>query len=1142
MKVREKKSDGLALVVVLVIIVLVTAILVAFTSKSRTSANASSSFSTGISAGLLAQDAAQTIIAGLQREMETNSRVIAPKVWVPKTPQDYLPKIDSDSPLPVLLKTGTSMPGGGGPDWLSQVTTEQKSLNGRFLSRARWNAPALLTPTQAASTGLPLPRWFYLDQNRAAGGLAAGWTKAQFNPVGRYAFRVYDLSGLVDINVAGVPQNVTTSSDGQKSMGRKGSLAWLDLPASGLAGLSGSNYSLFDWRGPTENYGAFVKNFGAPYGFLVSPPASLAAPSGSQSYSMGKVNRLLSRQDLIHATKAQLFNPQFSGDGTDFLTAATVFSREVNAPSTTVINQAGVSAISSDLQNAATPGNDYNPFAPEVLVLAGGFTRRDGSLAKAGEPLVRNRFPLNKLALFGIYRSDTSTAQQKNEALAGIEKYFGLAPNADGTWRYVHGLIHDSSLDPTPQSPARERLRTFAELASGSTGAPYDSGDPTDAAMREPNFFEYLQAGILGDSLGQGTYEGIFNNEPADTSIARHILSIGLNLIDQYDEDNDPTVIRRTSLETLILPGYRESPDPDICGVENLPYVQIIGESCFRRFSDSPFNYKRVRSPAGEYPVYPKIATYYQFQLWNPHRDSVDATGEFRIVASGSPSVFLRIDKGVTPTTDLFAEPAVNFHPASDWISFTTPGTNTFTTPHLLSLNDAGIGVSSPTSQYAFDGARILGFWCGDVDAPYNGFFRPDDGPNPDEKLVHPEIPYSMERYGTGAGASYMRVEKPLGLIFQLQKKDASGNWLPVQTIPLSRTVNHVLSNMFTDNPTVTATNRKFSVNFHQVPFFYVHFAWSDPRSMRFGGGFSQHYAGESLAVANTFLPLDNHFTPSASAFWINTNFGSAFELAGGLTRYYRPARLSANTPGGSYYRDRGQTGPRLGDTAVAGSGLEVYSGTASRPIVLNRPFQSVAEMGYAFRDLPWKTVNFSQDVASAGKSPADAALLDLFSLNDTAVRAGVINLNAASRETLEALLKGTALQPGTSSPDPAVLSNSEAASVASGLRTALGNRTSPNRVIRTAADLPAILQGVAIMSGWPKPKREAAIAALADVHNGRTWNLLIDVVAQTGQFPRDDGNRAAFQVTGEQHLLVQVAIDRITGEIVDQQTEVAAE
>jgi len=1155
MKRRLQNSRGVALVIVLVIIVLVTALVVAFTAKSRTSASATSSFSNGLAADFLAKDAVSTVIAGLQREMETNSISVSSEatVWVPKTATDYLPRIDADSPYANLLKTGTAMPGGAGPDWLSAIDTSSKSLNGRYFSRARWNAPGLLTPAQATNSSVPLPKWFYLDENRNSSALPAGWRKKDFDPVGRYAFRVYDISGLLDINAVGLPTAASSDTATQKAAQRKGTLAWIDAAASGLAGLNNS-HALADWRGPTQNYASYVTRFGQPYGFLVGPPASLDPVAGSTSTPVGSFNRVFSRQDLQALLKAQVFAGQFKDDGSAFLTQTTVFSREVNAPSTTVLNQAGAAALSSDLANVATnpqvssADKAFNPFAPAVLVPAGqSFVRRDGTVAKEKEPLVKTRFPLSKINLFSVYKSTASTAAQKADALSGIEKYFCLKPNSDGTWRYIGGRVEDPALDPTTGDPKRERLKTFAEVAAGAAGnlPLYDPSDTADKSPREPNFFEYLQAAILGDSLGQGSTSGLYSNEWSDTDIARQILRIGVNLIDQYDDDDDPTVIERTELADL----DPTQVDPDISGVENLPYVQVIGESSFRRFDNVSLTYLRNANPKGTYPVYPKIATYYQFQIWNPHRNATNSSGQFRIVANGTINVYLSppdSSGGQDPlyalTTDISA-PQENsiLTPGTHWITFSVPATSTFATPHLLAASDPSTGVSQGSFRYTATGispathADILGFWCGDVDAPYNGFTHSD-------VQTTPGIYFHQDRYGAGAHGAAMHVDKSQGLYFQLQKMSAQGQWLPVQTIPVTGPVAAGLTNyIWTDNLPSNA-NLRFSASFHAGPFLGVHYAWSDPRTLHLGGGFSQHYANDqSSNIANSFLPQDNYFAmPPAVApngpSWLPTNTGSGAELAGSLLRYYRLARLSANKTSATWYADRGVTGPRLGDTAIVGSGAEVYSDVTQRPIVLNRPFQSLSEMGYAFRDLPWKSLNFSQDVATAGKSPADAALLDFFSLTETPVRGGVLNLNSASDEVISALLSNTALHPADLTPDLTSLSDTSA--LVSEIRAYLGPRTAPLHVIRTAADLPAMVQALPSAQKWSKPKREAVIAALADVHNGRTWNLLIDLVAQTGKFPRDDGNRADFQVTGEQHVLVHVAIDRITGKVIDQQTE----
>jgi hypothetical protein len=71
---------------------------------------------------------------------------------------------------------------------------------------------------------------------------------------------------------------------------------------------------------------------------------------------------------------------------------------------------------------------------------------------------------------------------------------------------------------------------------------------------------------------------------------------------------------------------------------------------------------------------------------------------------------------------------------------------------------------------------------------------------------------------------------------------------------------------------------------------------------------------------------------------------------------------------------------------------------------------------------------------------------------------------------------------------------------------------------------------------------RETAMRALADVGTAGTWNLLIDVVAQSGRYPTNATGLDGFLVEGERRYWVHVAIDRSTGEIIDQRIEVVNE
>jgi hypothetical protein len=72
--------------------------------------------------------------------------------------------------------------------------------------------------------------------------------------------------------------------------------------------------------------------------------------------------------------------------------------------------------------------------------------------------------------------------------------------------------------------------------------------------------------------------------------------------------------------------------------------------------------------------------------------------------------------------------------------------------------------------------------------------------------------------------------------------------------------------------------------------------------------------------------------------------------------------------------------------------------------------------------------------------------------------------------------------------------------------------------------------------------QREAAMRALVDSGTTRTWNVLIDLVAQSGRFAPNATSLNNFVVEGEKHYWLHVAIDRFTGKVIDSQLEVVKE
>jgi hypothetical protein len=231
----------------------------------------------------------------------------------------------------------------------------------------------------------------------------------------------------------------------------------------------------------------------------------------------------------------------------------------------------------------------------------------------------------------------------------------------------------------------------------------------------------------------------------------------------------------------------------------------------------------------------------------------------------------------------------------------------------------------------------------------------------------------------------------------------------------------------------------------------------------------------------------------------------------------------------------------RSGD-AVNSTSLSTYpldsTGTASRPVILNRPFRSVAEMGYAFRDLPFKSIDFFTT------NSADAGLLDTFCLTESpvsGVTAGVINPNSANQPVLRAVLARVLKDELNASSTLGVNPDSEADRIATTMINVTATNPLLNRSELATRVAPALVATnfVNIPDAEIKARRESVLRALADVSNTRTWNVMIDVIAQAGRFPPNStGVAGDFIVEGERRSWLHAAIDRFTGRVVARSVE----
>lgn len=303
------------------------------------------------------------------------------------------------------------------------------------------------------------------------------------------------------------------------------------------------------------------------------------------------------------------------------------------------------------------------------------------------------------------------------------------------------------------------------------------------------------------------------------------------------------------------------------------------------------------------------------------------------------------------------------------------------------------------------------------------------------------------------------------------------------------------------------------------------------------------------------------------NAFGTNTNAGSASLVSAALTLSARdlsssPIDTNTTTPAitdlaGLFIAAQDPRTPRgAGSVVVVAetnetvftslpSGLSNnvvtnnYFPTASRitDTIIMTPtnrINGVGELGAVFRESPWRTIDF----VSGGASP-DRNLLDVFSAYPTpagGVRAGVVNLNTRHPEVIAALLSGT-ITTG-SSYIPSDMTNNTALYFASNMvgLTAVSPLTNRAQLI----DL-VYSNVIAFSSDTNKQSREAVVRALGEVGQTRTWNLLLDVVAQSGKFSGGTGAEN-FVVGGEGRVWVSVAIDRLTGRVIDREVEVVAE
>jgi hypothetical protein len=664
----RSKQRGAALIIVLAFVVLFAGLAVAYLSRTTSDRQIANSSFNQSNVDQLVQSAVDNIIGDLRQEITNGSTAVTQDgttLYMPTAAANMVAQRSGNAAgASNLIRRSVRedpIPAPGRPSRASAVNSQNDfSANGRSISSTRWNSHYLIpkgnTATEDASP-IPAftdatPDWVFVTD---AGATVI--TSPSSSVIGRYSYAVYAEGGLLDMNVAGYPTDAVISTATIRP-GRKGSAAYADLTALGstdpsrfgnpdAAGVYQGD-RLVGWRNyattqPSNNFPdtgtqAFAKNFQtdtsatrpatAFYNYVLNNSNGFLNISATPAPN-GRTNQaFIQRQQLIAFRKTVGSTTSVSANVLQYLGT---FSRETNAPSFSPSTPAG-----STIDYAALASNP-DAVNPNFLLrgVTTSFNRFEGMLvndafvptpANPGEPLVKTRFPLARLAWI-TYKgpSASRTLPPESPTLPPTD------PNYD-TWalQWVYGIPASYLKAGTAANVKACFGLTFQAGGGGGPGSAWTYTNPAGttaasrilrldevaAAAREPDFFELLQAGILSGSLGQNTGGGVTGGNVFPdvhmSNSAHHILSIGAAIIDQADPDSIPMRIHFSPSGTLWT-AY---------GVENLPYITQM----------YPITGTSPNTPS-------QWATYLTFQLWNPHQNAPTA---------GYPvSVRLRVDGAV---------------------------------------------------------------------------------------------------------------------------------------------------------------------------------------------------------------------------------------------------------------------------------------------------------------------------------------------------------------------------------------------------------------------------------------------------------------------------------------------------------------
>jgi hypothetical protein len=1113
----RSRERGAALIIVLAFVVLLTGVAVAYLSRTTSDRQVAQSSFHQSKVDELAQSAMDLIIGDLQQEIANGSSptpsptpdisplplpTATPFVYPPLAAANIVPTRPPGAPasIPNLVRRSVfsdPLLYPGVPSRASAVSSTQPSANRRLVNLPRWNKHYLIPrPGGASATDttpiadFAAPDWVILTRTGPAA--LSTWNDAlkdltQSNDsycVGRYAYAIYDEAGLLDANVVGYPTSTTPTQ-----YGPKGVSAFADLTVLGIA--QGDIDAIVGWRNyfsasPSGSFPSFNFNSTAAtnyVNFVLSNTngfMSVPVPSPVPNNMTRTDQQFATRQSLI-----QLVVGSLSSNAVNGLQYLGTFSRELNAPSW--MPTLNASQMGGDDQGGiyaySDNANSSTSINRNVLSVhvpeQQSFVRADGTTADSGDLLINRRFPLTRLIALTPTGPNTTA---NSTIIRGVFQPATITSDNRYPELSLGGTIQrDFGL----QWDGTNNRWNYVGGSGSTILTAIERLDQVAAENREPNFFELLKAAILSGSVGMGSGTG---NARTFVAAEHKYYNNANNLSSDYQimQIGANIINQWDSGNVPIFIAFGLDPSTsqpyEVAGIKNLPYLNKLVFKPYWRTQGQSNTFDAWLVPS----------------FWNPHQNAPpSASQNVRIaMTTGTMTGYITYTGGTQPypstpiTGSSTLYMTVDAH--SNWLG-TSPSA-----PTDVVGNPPNSITQMPNNAGGYYGFHFA-FANNPLITPINSLTAyPDFGSGCDFEL-QVQIGNTWKAYQRwkGCGPGHPLVFQP---------------------------------------PTLSHWNR----NDLQDP----EFVTLDPRTLRFGawgnagnqtGGVTSDFSEGTQGTLDWPARFE-HITALPPQ-------GSMFSSSSSPNLYLYANNIDAIV----HYIDLDGV-QRLGDFLTSGATTAMRPlNLVDRPLLLrgafqNGVFQSVAELGHVFRDQPWKTLTFTAAMpanSTTGARSADAGLLDVFTLHESRMEAGKTCLNTRQPLVLKAILgpgptSGGAIKrlAGASSD---LITSAQGDAIVAALQGLQPIVNKAELVTRLAADPSVTVLG-------NKEARECVLRAFSDACQTRTWNLMIDVIAQSGRYPPSANSLAGFIVEGEQHYWVHVAIDRFTGQVLDKQIEVVNE